>query len=822
MKYIIIGGVAGGATAAARLRRISEKAEIILIEKGAYISYANCGLPYYLGDVIKEREKLFVQTAEKFAHDLNIDVRINSEATKIEIGKREVTIQTKEGEVYQESYDKLLLSPGASAIFPPLEGIDSEGIFTLRNVTDTDRIKEYTTAHKINRAVVVGAGFIGLEMAENLHHIGAQVSIVEMANQVMAPMDFSMASHIHHHLIDKGVNLHLEKCVERFHRNADGTIDVFLSSGETLNVDIVILSIGVRPNTKLAEEAGLKIGEAHGIWVDEHLQTSAKDVYAVGDAIEYPHPVSGKPYLNYLANPANRQGRIVADNMAKGNITRYEGAVGTAIAKVFDMTVATTGLPAKQLKRLGMEYTASTTHGNSHAGYYPDAMPLSIKLTFHPNTGKLYGAQVVGCDGVDKRIDQLAILLKNSATVADLMELEQAYAPPFSSAKDPIAIAGYAATNILNGSMKIVDWRNFSRMNKKEMLLIDVRSPEEFEMNHLEDAINIPHTEIRNHLTELQKNKAIMLVCGTGLRSYLAQRVLLDRGFNEVYNLSGGLKTYSLATLPLQTPSTEKERNPLVEESICTSIPKIQSTQSIQIDACGLQCPGPILKTKEAMETLSKGDTLEVTSTDAAFARDAEAWCKSTGNTLLDKSSAAGRYKVRLQKGEKKSETNTQTTTVNTPKGKTFILFSDDLDKAIATMILANGAAATGQKTTVFFTFWGLNLLKKENAKGIKRNFMGKMFAMMLPKNSKKLKLSKMNMGGMGAKMIRYIMKTNHIDSLESLREQALAQGVEFIACQMSMDLMGIPREELLDDITVGGVATYMQRADESNVNLFI
>ena len=420
----------------ARLRRVDEQAEIILLEKGKYISYANCGLPYYIGGVIAEREKLLVQTPASFGQRFRIDVRVENEAVAIDPEKKTLTIRKADGKEYEETYDKLLLSPGANPVKPPLEGIDSEGIFTLRNVEDTDQIKAYITDKQVKRAVVVGAGFIGLEMAENLHHAGVAVSVVEMGNQVMAPIDFSMAAHIHQHLIQKGVSLYLEEGVTHFRRTEQG-ITVFLKSGKTIPADMVLLSIGVRPATALAQQAGLKLGEMGGIWVDEHLETSVKDIYAVGDAIEYPHPLTGKPWLNYLANPANRQGRIVADNMALGNTTSYEGAIGTSIAKVFDMTVASTGLAAKRLKQWGMEYQSSVTHSASHAGYYPDALPLTLKLTFHPKTGKLYGAQCVGYGGVDKRIDQIAGLIKHGGTVYDLMETEHAYAPAFLIGKRP-------------------------------------------------------------------------------------------------------------------------------------------------------------------------------------------------------------------------------------------------------------------------------------------------------------------------------------------------------------------------------------------------
>lgn len=475
MKYVIIGGVAGGATAAARLRRIDEQAEIILLEKGKYISYANCGLPYYIGGVIAEREKLLVQTPASFGKRFRIDVRVENEVIAIDPEKKTLTIRKADGKEYEETYDKLLLSPGANPVKPPLEGIDSEGIFTLRNVEDTDRIKAYIIDKQVKRAVVVGAGFIGLEMAENLHHAGVAVSVVEMGNQVMAPIDFSMAAPIHQHLIEKGVSLYLEEGVTRFRRTEEG-ITVFLKSGKTIPADMVLLSIGVRPATALAQQAGLELGETGGIRIDEYLETSVKDIYAVGDAIEYPHPLTGKPWLNYLANPANRQGRIVADNMALGNTTSYEGAIGTSIAKVFDMTVASTGLAAKRLKQWGMEYQSSVTHSASHAGYYPDALPLTLKLTFHPKTGKLYGAQCVGYEGVDKRIDQIAGLIKHGGTVYDLMETEHTYAPPFSSAKDPIAIAGYVASNIISGAMPGISWRELAE-KKDEVMLIDTPYP---------------------------------------------------------------------------------------------------------------------------------------------------------------------------------------------------------------------------------------------------------------------------------------------------------------------------------------------------------
>lgn len=814
MKYIIIGGVAGGATAAARLRRVDEKSDILLLEKGKYISYANCGLPYYIGGVIDEREKLLVQTPASFGQRFRVDVRVENEVIAIHPQNKTITVRTVDGGEYEETYDKLLLSPGATPVRPPLEGIDSEGIFTLRNVEDTDRIKSYLTEHAVKRAVVVGAGFIGLEMAENLHHAGVSVSVVEMGNQVMAPIDFSMAAPVHQHLVQKGVSLHLEEGVTHFQRTEQG-ITVFLKSGKTIPADMVLLSIGVRPATALAKDTGLKIGEAGGIWVNEYLETSEKDIYAVGDAIEYPHPLTGKPWLNYLANPANRQGRIVADNMVFGNKVSYEGAIGTSIAKVFDMTVASTGLAAKRLKQWEMEYQSSVTHSASHAGYYPDALPLTLKLTFHPVTGKLYGAQCIGYEGVDKRIDQIAGLIKRGGTVYDLMETEHTYAPPFSSAKDPIAIAGYVASNIISGAMPIITWRELVQQ-KNEVMLIDTRTPEEFSFGSIPGAINIPLDDLRDRMSEVPTSKPVVLFCAVGLRGYLAQRILMGNGYRNVRNLSGGYKLYSAAVAPVPVP--DKVATPQVGpiESTVSS-----SKEPLKINACGLQCPGPIMQVKKAMDTLAPGEQVEIVATDAGFARDASAWCDTTGNRLIGSHEEKGRYTVTIEKGDPAAVCPSSAGAI-AGRGKTLILFSDDLDKALATFVLANGAAATGQKVTVFFTFWGLNVLKKVQKPKVKKDIFGKMFGMMLPSSSLKLKLSKMNMFGMGSRMMRFLMKQKGVDSLESLRSQALAQGVEFIACQMSMDMMGISREELLDEVTIGGVATYMERADKANVNLFI
>lgn len=821
MKIVIVGGVAGGATAAARIRRNTEKAEIILFEKGAHISYANCGLPYYLGGVINDRDRLFVQTPEAFGRRFNIDVRTHSEVTAIDVASRRVTVVTSDGKTYSESYDKLLLSPGASPVRPPLPGIGTKGIFTLRNVADTDRIKSYMQSHKVKRAVIVGGGFIGLEMAENLQHAGAEVAVVEMANQVMGPVDYSMAALVHEHLLQKGVKLYLEQAVESFEERSEG-VKVKFRSGINLDADLVILSIGVCAETRLATEAGLKLGEMKGIYVNEYLQTSDEHVYAVGDAIEYPHPLTGKPWLNFLAGPANRQARIVADNMVFGNRVRYEGSIGTAIAKVFDQTVASTGLPAKRLKQMDIPYLSATIHSGSHAGYYPAASQMDIKVTFSPVDGKLYGAQIVGYDGVDKRIDEFALVIKRGGTVYDLTCLEHAYAPPFSSAKDPVAVAGYVAGNILSGKVTPLYWRELQQADLSKVTLVDVRTADEFALGGIPGAINIPLDELRERMKEIPADKPVYLYCGIGLRGYLASNILKENGFSEVRNLVGGLKTYKAAVAKVTTPQWTDMKVKVQEEkdsSACSIVPP-SDAKLLTVDACGLQCPGPILKLKKTVEEMRSGDRLEIQATDAGFPRDAESWCRSTGNKFLKSEAGAGFYKVLIEKSTPCAAEVLKTDI--SAKGKTFIMFNDDLDKALATFILANGAAATGQKVTIFFTFWGLNTIKKVKKPKVKKDIFGRMFGMMLPSSSLSLKLSKMNMFGMGSRMMRYLMKVKGVDSLESLRQQAIDNGVEFIACQMSMDVMGVHRDELLDNVTVGGVATYMERAEQSNVNLFM
>lgn len=814
MNYLIIGGVAGGATVAARLRRMDEKANIILFERGKYVSYTNCGLPYYIGDTINNREKLFVQTAKGFTDRFRIDIRTEQEVTAIRPDKKEVEIKNlSTGETYTETYDKLVLSPGAEPLRPGIEGIGSKKIFTLRNVPDTDTIKNYVNTENPKRAIVVGGGFIGLEMAENLYDLGIQVDVVEMANQVMAPLDFSMAAIVHRQLTDKGVGLHLEDGVSRFEEK-DGGVTVHLRSGKQIATDMVLLSIGVRPETKLAKDAGLAIGERGGIAVNDYMQTSDADIYALGDAVEVRHLVTGQPALIPLAGPANKQGRIVADNIVFGNKKKYPGSIGTSIAKVFDLTVAAAGANAKLLQQNNIPYISSYTHGASHAGYYPGAVPLSIKILFAPENGKLLGAQIVGFNGVDKRIEMLAQVIQRGGTVHDLAELEHAYAPPYSSAKDPVNMAGFVAENILNKKSRIIQWRELAEL-PADTIRIDVRTHDEYKLGTIPGFINIPVDELREHLDELPKEKPIVVTCAVGLRGYLAYRILVQNGFKHVRNLSGGYKTWSVATAPIKEIVSHK---PEIPES--TSYGNSDSQINLlKVDACGLMCPGPVMQLKKNYEALKIGEQLQITATDQAFGKDVTSWCKMTGAELVALENKNGVVAATIRKQEKTASCEISR---NNADNKTLIVFSDDLDKALASFVIANGAASTGKKVTMFFTFWGLNVIKKQHKPTVTKDIFGKMFGWMLPTHSGKLKLSKMNMGGAGSWMMRLIMKRKRIDSLESLIQQAIDNGVEMIACTMSMDVMGVQKEELMDNVTLGGVASYLERAEEANVNLFI
>jgi len=806
MRILVIGGVAGGATAAARLRRLSEDAEIIIFEKGDYISFANCGLPYHIGGIIEDRERLLLETPQSFKEKLNIDVRVNNEVIEIKPENKTVKIKKlKSDEIYEEKYDYLILSPGAKPFIPNIEGVSAYNVFTLRNINDMDKIKDYVKHNNVKNALVVGGGFIGVEVAENLVHKNINVSLVEMADQILINLDKDIASVLHNHAMDNDLNLYLGNSLVKV-----DSVDkkAVLKNGEVLDADIIILATGVKPETELALKAGIEVGRG-GIKVNEYLQTSDKYIYAVGDAVEVYNPLLGADTLIPLASPANRQGRIAATNIIRDNCDKYEGAFGTSIIKFFDMTAASAGLNEKRLNSMGIKYFKSITHGNSNAGYYPGAMPLTIKLLFSED-GKILGGQVIGFKGVDKRIDVISTSIKAGLRVEDLETLELAYAPPFGSAKDPVNIAGYVANNILKKDVEVINIEDL-KTDDDNYCILDIRTDEEQSLGKIESeySLHIPLNDLRNRLDEIPKNKVIVTYCQVGLRGYLAYRILKNKGFN-VKNLNGGFKLYTYYNQKISVKENKKESQKIDF--------KVQDKNVLRLDACGLQCPGPIMETYKKMNNMQNGEVIEIKATDPGFKKDIVKWAEKTGNKVLDVNSENGVITAKLIKGEPVVKGNTD----NQNDNKTIVVFSNDLDRALASFVIANGAAAMGKKVTMFFTFWGLNILRKENFKVSGKTFVEKMFGNMMPQGPGKLKLSKLNMAGMGTSMMKKVMKQKNIDSLEKMINSALENGITLMACQMSMDMMGIKKEELIDKVEVGGVASYLAETEESNLNLFI
>ena len=812
MKVLIIGGVAGGATAAARLRRLDESAEIIMFERGEYISFANCGLPYYIGGEITNKEDLTVQTPKSFYDRFRVDVRIMNEVLSIDPASKVVDVKDlTTGDVYHESYDKLILSPGAAPLRPNMEGVDLDRVFTLRNIPDTYRIKEFIDINKPRRVLVVGGGYIGVEMAENLHLTGLDVTIVEFADHVIAPLDYDMAADVHNHLRQKGVTLILEDGVNKIEEDNDELL-VTLGKGQ-LKTDMVIMSVGVRPENTLATEAGLAVNPRGAVIINDHMQTSSPDIYAVGDVTEILDFVTGDRGYIPLAGPANKQARVAADHIC-GLPSVYSGTQGTGILRCFDITVGTTGLTEARAKQLGLDFEKSYTYSASHASYFPGATNMSIKIIFQKEDGLLLGAQIVGYDGVDKRIDVIATAMRAKMTVYDLTNLELAYAPPFSSAKDPVNMAGYVAENILTKKIKMFQWNEINDLPRDGSVnLLDVRAKVAFETGAMEGFINIPEEEVRENIDQLVPGKPVYVVCQMGLKAYAVSRLLTQHGF-EVYDLAGGYRLW--ASIFKGTPNkTETAGGKKSMETLMS-----ESTVKLTLNTCGMQCPGPIMKVAETFSAASDGDVIEVLSSDPAFGADIEAWCRRTGNTFLGLTSEKGISTALLAKGCGDG----CVLPVVSPSGdnKNIIVFSGDLDKAIASFIIANGGAAMGRKVSMFFTFWGLNILRKSESVPVKKDLISRMFGAMMPRGSKKLSLSKMNMGGMGAMMIRSVMKNKSIDSLEDLIRSSIENGVELIACSMSMDVMGIKPEELIDGVKMGGVAAMLGNAEESDMSLFI
>ncbi len=915
-RVLIVGGVAGGASAAARARRLSEDAEIVLFERGEHISFANCGMPYHIGGAITDRDRLLVQTPERMWKRFRIDVRTRHEVLRIDREAKTLLVRNLQtGDEVTERYDDLVLSPGAAPVRPPIEGADSPHVYTLRSLADMDTIKSAVdalaaeAAHAPPRAVVIGGGYIGLEMAEALRERTLDVTLAELADQVFVAADPEMVAPIHQTLQFHGVDLRLGTSVTAIRPQGEALRVVF-SDGESTDARLVVLAVGVRPESTLARDADLAIGQRGGIIVDDHMRTSDPHIYAVGDAVEGPHFVSGVSASIPLAGPANRQGRIAADNIF-GTPSVYKRTQGTAICKVFDLAIGMTGLGEKDLRRLNRPYEKVYVHPASHAGYYPGAAQISLKVLFDPQNGMVLGAQAVGAAGIDKRIDVLATAIRAGMTVRDLAELELSYAPPYGSAKDPINYAGFVATNLLDGTAAICHVEHVLDPSS-DQLILDVRMPEEVEAGTIPGAKTIPLDELRQRLGELPRNKEILVFCQVGLRGYLACRTLTQNGF-RCRNLTGGYKTYKAhagfspkdrpptgglrddtgetgpTALPDRTcagdarcgssdgnpqstgsasqPSPDPGSAPASASAMppdgvggvascgesasvavlhhpsdavrgrsstaCDAHPQTkagpamtsdtESTVRIvtEIDARGLQCPGPIMQLKRALEPLGDGEAVVILAADPAFPADVAAWCHSTGNRLAEVAPVNGHVRAVIQKRPHTAPAPAAGRE-DAKRRKSIVVFSGDFDKAMAAFIIANGAAAMGSEVTLFFTFWGLNILRRGERVKVRKNVIERMFGWMMPRGASRLPMSKMHMGGMGPAMIKGIMRRKNVPSLGELIASAREAGVKLVACSMSMDLMGLRREELIEGVEEGGVAMYLDTAEAGNVNLFI
>lgn len=808
-KVLIVGGVAGGASTAARLRRLDENLEIIMFERGEYVSFANCGLPYHIGGVIQNRESLLIQTPESLKARFNLDVRVNSEVVGVNGKDKKVKVKTKNGEEYEENFDFLVLAPGAKSILPVVKGIENKKIFTLRNINDMDKIKAEIKNYNVKKATVVGGGYVGIETAENLKHLGIDTTLIEAVPHILASFDSEISNILEYELINNGINLLTSEKVIEFQEDKDEVI-IKLESGKSVAADMVILSIGVNPDTKFLQNSGINLGERGHILVNEKLETNIDGIYALGDSIIVKNYITNQDVAIPLAGPANRQGRIVAGNIV-GRNEKYKGSLGTAIIKIFELTGASTGLNERSLKQLNIPYEKVYLHPNNHATYYPEATAISIKALYNKENRQILGAQAVGISGVDKFIDVIAISIKFKATIDDLTELELAYAPPFLSAKSPANMLGFIGQNIEDNLLEQVFMKDLENYNEKETIILDVREKLELISGKLNDSINIPLSELRKRYTELPKDKEIWTYCAVGLRGYIASRFLTQKGY-KVKNLAGGIKIEEKELIKTQEETFSNKENSDYNVD----------KEDEYLDLSGLSCPGPLVKIKEKIDKLQGSEKLKVKVSDSGFYNDIQAWSKVTKNSLLSLDKKDGLTYATLQKGQasKVVVKEQENVIIEDNSNMTMVVFSGDLDKAIAAFIIANGALTMDKKVTMFFTFWGLSILKKKNL--AKKSFIEKMFAMMLPKNSQDLPVSKMNFFGIGAKMIRSVMKKKNIMSLEELMKKAKDLGVNITACTMSMDVMGISKEELIDGINYGGVGQYLGETEKSNNNLFI
>ncbi len=812
MKVIVIGGVAGGAGAAARLRRLDESAEIILLERGECISYANCGLPYHLGKVIPERSALLVMSPEKFRERFAVDVRTRSEAVAIDREKKTVSIRNgKTGETTMESYDKLVIATGASPVPAVIPGADLPGVFHLWTIADMDRL-EARLNEGAKRAMVIGGGFVGVELAENLRERGLEVTVIQRGKQLLPTLDFEMSNLLAAELRRLGIRVELEAETAAFAPGPDG-LNLTLKDGRSLSADFAVLSIGVRPNSELAAAAGLALGKRGHIVVDEELRTSDPDIYAVGDVIEVRDPILGGVTAIALAGPANKQARIAADNIA-GRHSRYPGTRGTSVIKVGRLTAASTGCTERRLAETGVKYQKIYLHPASNASYYPGGAPLHMKLIFGDG-GAILGAQIIGMKGADKRIDVISTAMCAGLTADRLAGLELAYAPPYASAKDPVNLAGMIAENILNGTSKTAQFDALP----SDAFLLDTRETAEVENGAIPGAKHIPLGALRTRLGELPKDRTIYITCQSGLRGYVAERILRQHGFDAA-NLSGGYLTWKMFhPSPIPAPSSPAGKSGGARkdgEQPVSSVPV-----KLTVDVRALACPGPVVRLKQEMDALQPGDTLELLA-PLSFEPDLDSWLQSTGHQALSRETGGDFLRAVLRKKTEVSSAAGLPARSAGEHSAAIVLFSNDLDKAMAALIIACGMAAAGAKVGIFFTFWGLSVLRRDPAPPVRKSLMGRLFGWMLPKGAGHLKLSKMNMGGLGTAMMNQVMADQNVTSLPELLSQARALGVRFIACEMAMGVMGISREELIDVDEVAGVASFVELAKHSGNTLFI
>ena len=803
MKVIIIGGVAGGASAAARLRRLDEQAEIILVERGESISYANCGLPYHLGNVIPDRNDLLVMTPEKFNARFRVDVRTRCEAVSIDrVNKKIILRDLVSGSEVSETYDKLILSTGSSPAPVSSPGADHPGVFHLWTLADMDKLEAHIR-NGAEKVLVIGGGFVGLELAENLNERKLEVTLIQRGRQLLPTLDYEMSSLLVTELRRQGIRVEMDTEVTSFQPEDKG-FSAILSNGRELPADTAVLSIGVKPNSELAKTAGLELGTRGHIVTDQELRTSDPDIYAVGDVIEVTDPIFGGRTAIALAGPANRQGRMAADNIT-GRHSQYQGTIGTSVIKVGRLTAGMTGYSERRLASMDVPYHKIYLHPNSNASYYPGGAQLHMKVIFG-HDGKLFGAQIVGAKGVDKRIDVISSAVWNGKKIQELAELELAYAPPYASAKDPVNLAGMIGENVIGGLTRLAHFDSLP----DGCFLLDVREKAEFELGSLPGARNIPLGDLRKRLAELPRGRMIYIFCQSGLRGYVAERILAQHSFDAV-NLSGGYLTWKMFQ-PLQAtpPDPVKKETGRPVLAVCKK----------QLDVRALACPGPVVRLKQEMDNLNAGESLELLAPQS-FDVDLMNWIKSSGNELVSQEMKTDYLSAIIRRRIPGAESHALPAAPAEQTGA-IVLFSNDLDKAMAALIIACGMAASGMKVGIFFTFWGLSVLRRNPAPPVRKNALSKMFGWMLPKGASRLKLSKMNMGGLGTGMMKHVMAQQNVATLPDLLKQAKALGVKFIACEMAMNVMGISREELVEVDEVAGVASFVELAKQNGRTLFI